>query len=184
MADHIDRAAFRNLKEAGRLAIRLGVNIQGRVNFRGALRGELGGAGGQQAQIRHLPLIQQFVHVGPTFDAGGGPHFHEPAPRLQHFQAVAVLGAGHGLRLGAQIAAQSHGGGAGVGDSGGGFGRRGGGAGAQQQEAEPEKGRGPNGQPMPRSSMRSSGDPQRRQIRDPQSPQAKGSRTGWRHWGQ
>lgn len=42
----------------------------------------------------------------------------------------------------------------------------------------------PDAQPMPKSSTRSSGEPQRRQMRDPQSPQARGSATARPHRGQ
>jgi hypothetical protein len=35
--------------------------------------------------------------------------------------------------------------------------------------------------PIPKSSIRSNGVPHRRQIKEAQSPQARGSLTGWRH---
>ena len=205
MPHHLDAPAFGNLEETGRLAVRLGVDVQRLIGRSRTLRGQLGRAGGQPPQIAHLPLAQKQVDVGPPFHAAGGAHFHKPPPRFDHLQMVAVLDRRHHRRLGAQFAAEIEIRRTRVGRSGSLLRKRRGTAPTQPErqkqsqqcgartracrvgtpaDARLQRGQEPglrSPQPMPKSSMRSSGVPQRRQIKEAQSPHANGSVTGWRH---
>ena len=126
MHQHLDRAAFGNLREAGGLAARRGVDVQSIVSRPLTLRRKLGGELGEGVQIAHLLLAQQVIRVRPAFHAFRGAHANEPAPRLQHLQPFAMLERGHRIGPGSQILAKIDGVRTRVRDSGGGrlwFGR-------------------------------------------------------------
>ncbi len=175
MADHFDRARFRNLKKTGRLAAGVGMHVERIVHGRDALRRKFGRALRQAAQIVHLLRSQKLIGIGPTLHALRRPHFDEAAARFEHVQFLAMLHAAHHRRFRSQILTQIQRGGSGESDAGGRL-RWMRTAGAQQKRERD--------QPMPNSSTRSSGVPQRRQIRDAQSPHTSGSSTGCRHAGQ
>ena len=90
MPDHLDRAFFGDLKETRRCAERLGVHVQRFVYRGGALRGELGGAFGQAAEIAHLLLAEQEVKIGPAFGALRRANLDETPARFEHTETPSM----------------------------------------------------------------------------------------------
>jgi hypothetical protein len=110
MHQHIGRAAFGNLREAGGLPTGRGMNVQGIERRPLALRRKLCRELRQPVQIGNLLLAQQVIRIRPAFQALCGAHANEPAPRLQNLQTFAMLESRDHSGSGSQILAKIDGG--------------------------------------------------------------------------
>ena len=96
MGNHGGVIALAELLEAGRLAARLGVYVQGVENGGLTLRGKRGRPAAEGAQFLHLLGAKQEVAIDPSDRAGTGAHSDEASPPVQDFQPLAVTHRRHG----------------------------------------------------------------------------------------
>src|SRR5580698_10104092 len=200
MADHLHGSRFRDLKKTRRLAAGVGMNVE-RVECRGrALRREFRRTVRQAAQVVHLLRGQKKRGIGPAFDALLGAHFSKAAAELQNVEFFAVVNLADVGGFRGELFSKIEGGRTRIGDTRGRLLRTAGGAGAQNEaEGQGNAVRGASSvvrdeprtpnyepvlQPIPKSSTRSSGVPQRRQMTEVQSPHTSGSGTGSAQRGQ
>ena len=103
---------FPYLVKARRLALGVGMDVQGVQDSLLALSGHLRGCPAQRPEFLQLLGAEQQVAIRPSHGTWIGTHLNETAPPGEDLHPISVVDGGNGRLSRAQLAAQIEGGGA------------------------------------------------------------------------